>query len=331
VGRWSKVASLAVALGTATWAGCLVELDRKISCGDGFIDRLAGEECEPGTDTELWMMESCDDGTPPNPDAAVCNQSSCAIEYPQGDDPCQAAECGNGIKESGEQCDGQDFGDEICKDPSGKLLCRGPEAVNPCTIDRSICHCGDSVYQPDFEECEYRYECSTVNCSTVGGECDFGSTELCIVSPFGFEFPGFEPQQCVDLDDGINWGGGELRPLQHCTNDCVWNKDEACTMCGNGEIDGDEQCDGDQEDAAAKRDYCEQACAQQPLSIALDCNAPCETDCEFDNDPETIVDPVLLGCCVIREEQCSVDFPCCPGLECRTVAVGSQLEQRCVP
>lgn len=328
MGRWNKIAALVVASSAAAVAGCLVDLDRQISCGDGFIDRLAGEECEPGTDTDLWMP-ICGEDQSPNLQTGDCDIDECKIK-PQGDaDPC--AVCGNGILEGGEECDGDQFG-ETCKESGGRFSCRGPASLKPCTIDRSNCHCGDGVFQSALEECEWRYPCGGeapdgFTCASVGGDCD---PELLICQPSPFALGG-ETQLCTELNDGVEWGSGQLRPLQHCDDDCSWDTEAACSMCGNGEIDDDEQCDGDQEDMAAKRQYCEMACAQQPLSIALDCNAPCTDACEFDTDPEVIVDPDVLGCCVIREENCSVEFPCCPGLECRTVAVGSQLEQRCVP
>lgn len=73
-------------------------------------------------------------------------------------------ECGNGIKEAGEDCDGTDFDDSTCADPyglpNGTLTCVPGE----CLIVTSEC------CLPDGEVCEPG-ECCNANCNLVTNKC----------------------------------------------------------------------------------------------------------------------------------------------------------------
>ena len=96
-----------------------------------------GVETDTGTDTEMGTDTETETGEP---------------------------ECGNGIKEDGEQCDGTDFGDATCDDPyglpEGTLTC----VPNQCVIDTSSCclQMGE-LCQPG--------ECCTGNCGGVTNKC----------------------------------------------------------------------------------------------------------------------------------------------------------------
>jgi hypothetical protein len=73
-------------------------------------------------------------------------------------------ECGNGIKEAGEACDGSDFGESTCADPfalpDGMLVCVAGE----CVIDTSQCCLADG------EVCEPG-ECCNTNCNPITNKC----------------------------------------------------------------------------------------------------------------------------------------------------------------
>ncbi|PRP91432.1 hypothetical protein ENSA5_55490 [Enhygromyxa salina] len=73
-------------------------------------------------------------------------------------------ECGNGVKEPGEDCDGMDFGELSCADPfglpSGTLVC----VVGQCVVDTSQCCLMDGqVCEPG--------ECCNTNCNLVTNKC----------------------------------------------------------------------------------------------------------------------------------------------------------------
>ena len=112
--------------------------------------------------------------------------------------------CGNGTLESGEECDGQDLGDETCQ---GLGYDFGTLACSPdCTFDRSDCgsnnpECGNGLVEGN-ESCD--------------------GTDL-------------DNQTCQDL----GFAGGTLA----CAPDCSFDTN-GCSMCGNGVVDPGEDCDG---------------------------------------------------------------------------------------
>lgn len=106
-------------------AGCILDLGPIPSCGDGYVDVAADEECDPNDD----------DPTP-------CDENCRTI----------AITCGNGKVDPGEACDTVDFGGKLCKSNVGFLVCR-----SDCTIDDSNCdRCGDGKVDPG-EECDPEY------------------------------------------------------------------------------------------------------------------------------------------------------------------------------
>ena len=151
-----------------------------------------------------------------------------------GDDDPEAV-CGNGVIEAGEQCDGVNLNEQTCVTKGfggGTLSCTAN-----CKFDTSGCtdapaDCGNGVID-------------------AGEQCD--GTNL-------------NEQTC----ESQGFDGGTLS----CTTTCQFNT-TGCTKlppeCGNGEIDGDEQCDG--------ANLNEQSCETQGFDGGtLSCTAACQFD-----------------------------------------------------
>lgn len=120
---------------------------------------------------------------------------------------CQLPECGNGIIEGNEQCDTLDMNSETCESQgfdAGSLTC-----TENCTIDTNGCFndptCGNGTIEGDEE-------CDLIN---------------------------LDNQTCLSK----GYDGGTLT----CTGDCVINTsgclDDPDPVCGNGIIEGEEDCD----------------------------------------------------------------------------------------
>lgn len=157
-------------------SGCLLELDKTISCGDGYIDRAVGEECEP--QTESSFRDACRIQLEINRPGACSDR--CEIDL----SVCFPA-CGNGVLDGAEECDPGEPDpdpDSGSADPSSsgdppeddqqigaELSCTlfdpldggGPYAGGTvrtcqadCTWDRTPCHrCGDGQIRGD-EVCD---------------------------------------------------------------------------------------------------------------------------------------------------------------------------------
>lgn len=140
---------------------CQLEATDDSYCGDGQID--TGEMCDDGNQingdgcSNICTIETqgyCGDGTiDANEDCDDGNQLSgdgcsnvCTLE---------SGICGNGILERGEQCDGNELGDETCKRlgfDNGDLTCS-----SECTFVTEACTksaiCGNGIIEPG-EQCD---------------------------------------------------------------------------------------------------------------------------------------------------------------------------------
>lgn len=114
---------------------CTAETDPDCSssCGDGTVQAAEGESCEPTSATSP-CPEDCDDGDACTTDVLTGSADNCNVECTStpetalvaGDGCCPAganintdadcvAECGNGVREPPEECDGTDGCDASCK------------------------------------------------------------------------------------------------------------------------------------------------------------------------------------------------------------------------
>jgi hypothetical protein len=139
---------------------------------------------------------------------------------------CELFTCGNGVRETGEQCDGEDHGEDDCT-TFGYYIAEGIECRDDCTFDRSNCRgtCGDGL-KNGSEICDGD-ELGDMNCLDVGfykpgglaclSTCQF-DTSACEDTcgdhiKNGPELCDFDPpvESCVDI--GFDVGKLECNPL----------------------------------------------------------------------------------------------------------------------
>ena len=218
-------------------------------CGDGVLD--SGEEC----DGVALGGASCTGEGFVSGDVSCSSECELVFDECVGDDP---EECGDGVLQDGEECDGTDFGDATCGSrgfESGALACSAE-----CEIVETGCEssseCGDGELSGDEE-------CDDGNTDDLDG-CDANCmSEYCgdgIVQP--------------ELDEECDTGGVAVwecedlpgRPIgvQRCTGECILDT-LLCpdiAACGNGDIDLGEACDdgntadGDGCSSDCRSEYC---------------------------------------------------------------------------
>ena len=168
--------------------------------------------------------------------------------------------CGNGVLETGEMCDGAELGSATCLTEGfggGELTC-----TSTCTIDTSACiplagECGNGQIDGD-EECDGA-NLNGHTCADLG----FDGGDLSCTAACQFDTRGCSKGQVdcgngeIDGDeecDGANLNGHTCADLGFdggdlsCTAACQFDT-RGCSKwqvaCGNGQIDGDEECDGE--------------------------------------------------------------------------------------
>ena len=212
------------------------------------------------------------------------------------DDACLV--CGNGVVDSGEECDD---GPGTPVDGDGCNSTCGVEAGWGCEGIPSVCTelCGNGVIDGE-EACDDGNDASGDGCSSCsvesGWECNNLAppsvcTELCgnDVRDTG--------EQC---DDGGKVSGDGCSSI--CGLEAGWECDEAtpnvCTeLCGNGVINGAEECD-DGNDASG--DGCSSACSLENHYVCPTVNVSC-TDCDVDGDGH---DSTSTTCASLSGDDC---------------------------
>ncbi len=285
---WASLAG-ALALGGLA-PSCLLTLDTSIACGDGYVDREAGEECDPA-DKDSFATACL--GTSRPWGIAACDPVSCTII----NDSDQCAVCGDGIIDlsAGEECDGDDVAGKQCDSGRGEVRCDAR-----CKLDYSGCDlCGDRKLDPG-EECDYVAE--------AGGIVNEPSIDNCrgLTAPI----------------PGKPYAGGES---DRCLSDCTRSR-VGCHYCGDGTIDGQELlgmqdgepiysepelCDGDRLDLAHLGQEFGTACYMQDLQLRP--NVGCSDDCKRYVDRRHW--PGGGECCRLSGEACPINagdlYYCC--------------------
>lgn len=163
------------------------------------------------------------------------------------------SECGNGVVEGSEGCDGADFGGGDCISmgfEGGELTC-----TDQCSLSTESCvGCGDGILNGD-EVCDGA-DVGTADCE----------------------------------------GQGLTEGLLLCNDDCSGFDTSQCgpePFCGDGQIDGDEQCDG--------ADLGAGTCVNQGF---ISGDIACAADCTYDTT-------TCSNVCLNEGEICNGPNDCC--------------------
>lgn len=256
-------------------------------CGNGTVEGAQGEEC----DGENLNAETCQtlgmDG----------GELRCNLDCTFDRRACLG--CGNDIMETGEQCDGVDFGGLTCLQTSshahGELQC-----TSGCELVTTGCHtCGNSSIEgPEV--------CDGIN---MNGETCLSQTGLgegalsCQPGCLAFDttdchFCGNQVIDGPEACDGPSLGGATCASLsghEHgtptCNPTCTFNI-AGCHTCGNGTIELVEECDAGSLNGISPepcRSNCTfTTCGDAYIGGTEECDAgsqngvspePCKTDC----------------------------------------------------
>jgi cysteine-rich repeat protein len=187
------------------------------SCGDGVLgsteqcddgNNVSGDGCsvdckdEDGVPTcgnGIWEAgEACEDGNTLDLDGC---SSTCQLEFVCGDGTCEASsgetcalcpgdccpDCGNGVINPGEECDGASLGGVTCESlcyPGGTPSCTAHCTIDPSTCTGSLPVCGNGVLECG-EECD-QGALGGLSCNALG----YGDGELGCSSSCALDFQG---------------------------------------------------------------------------------------------------------------------------------------------
>jgi len=237
-------------------------------CGDGTCD--PGEECScpadcgspPSTET------NCTDGSDND-----CDGTSDCADIDCNQDP--ACKCGNGMCDTGEDCNSCSE-DCISRTAPPKLAyccgdgtCEGAENETNCAVDcGGGSYCDDGTCDPGEDQCNCPQDCGTPPSNET--VCDDGIDEDCDGS-----------EDCDDVD-------------------CLG--DPACPSCGDATCDpGEDQCN------------CPADCGTPP-STETNCTDGIDEDCDGSadcDDPTGDCDLDPACDCAAVGEACTTDADCC--------------------
>lgn len=208
-------------------------------CGDGI--QQMGEECD-GSD---FGGKTC--ATAGFASGTLSCTPTCTIDV----SGCSGsvAQCGNSLKESGEDCDGSDLGGKDCVALGllgGTLVCR-PD----CTYDASGCtgpDCGNGVIEGS-EACDGQ-DLAGATCTTLGEGFTGGALacSACQLDKSGCFTCGNDILEDGEECEGADLGSetclslGSTGGTLNCNADCTFDR-SACFGCGNGIQETGEACD----------------------------------------------------------------------------------------
>lgn len=225
-------------------------------------DESSSSTADPDTSTSVAAESSETTGEPDTDPTSTSEDSSTGV----------SGDCGNGVLDGGEMCDGADLGGATCVGEgfeSGTLVCAAD-----CSFDTTVCGtCGNGDIDGD-ELCD----------GSLGGEScvsqgfDSGSLDC------GADCYSFDTTACgecgnaiidgTETCDGSNVSGMDCEDLNYdsgsigCASNCTGYDFTSCGVCGNGVVDGEDLCDGS--------DLAGETCLTQGHdSGTLGCDAAC--------------------------------------------------------
>jgi hypothetical protein len=176
--------------------------DCSSSCGDGIVQESSGETCEPETTTPCKASDAdCDDQNPCTVDKLTggptnCNSacSNTEITDPVAGDSCCPdgananidgdcpAQCGNSVREPGEECDGGMGCDASCMltlQPEQRSCLEkfGDDACGQCSCENctdTFLACVDGLDATASTQCSDVLSCAEVN-NCYGAQCYCGA------------------------------------------------------------------------------------------------------------------------------------------------------------
>jgi len=220
-------------------------------CGDGALG--AGEACDYGGSA----TNRCPEGADPNHPLYCTEKCECKqIEH--------SPRCGDGKITGSEGCDGGNVKTNIC--PTG-YKCYTPECM--CIAEEGSGQCGDGTVTAP-EECDHG--------NSFTSKCPSGlSCHSCMCIP-----PEDVPEEAYcgnDVREGAEECDGNddssCSSSEYCSSNCQCVEEDIPTYCGDGQVNGGEQCD-----PQASPDGCDSpmACGSSCKCVSpptLDCGQIC--------------------------------------------------------
>ncbi len=291
-------------------------------CGDGSVD--AGEQCDDGGETascdDDCTFVYCGDGHTNETASETCDDAG---ESATCDDDCTTVACGDGNtnETAGEACD--DGGESATCDADCTVALCGDGTVNAtagetcddagesatCDLDCTAAVCGDATINVTAgEACDDGGDSLTCDADCTGAQCGDGYTN----SAAG--------EECDD---------GNLIDGDGCQSTCRW------PGCGDGIVDGTEECDDVGESATCDADCTFAVCGDGTVNFTAGevCDdagesATCDTNCTIAACGDGTVNITAGEACDDAGESATCDTDCTAAL-CGDATINVTVGENC--